>query len=234
MASDIPDFYKEQWEIVNKSSTIREMKSKYDRFLWAYLQKSFEEWTDKWLLEVVKANWDNINFRIFLDYLLKNNPEKLSNDDLYQIAALRNEAVNLREEIEDMGPRDFQIIEWNIWDYRFMWSDSFEYLWNNFYAVKVDFAKINNHRVNSWLNIETTYRRWDKFFIQYDGNNVIKYYSGRSQDNMRLLWHEVIDHKQETIIRWWKIYNRWAVEDIYLRKLWMNLKIKFFEKRKTD
>ena len=51
---------------------------------------------------------------------------------------------------------------------------------------------------------------------------------------MRLLWHEVIDHKQETIIRWWKIYNRWAVEDIYLRKLGMNLKIKFFEKRKTD
>ena len=27
MASDIPDFYREQWEIVNKSSTIREMKS---------------------------------------------------------------------------------------------------------------------------------------------------------------------------------------------------------------
>ena len=88
MASDIPDFYREQWEIVNKSSTIREMKSKYDRFLWAYLQKSFEEWTDKWLLEVVKANWDNINFRIFLDYLLKNNPEKLSNDDLYLLDML--------------------------------------------------------------------------------------------------------------------------------------------------
>ena len=133
-----------------------------------------------------------------------------------------------------MWPRDFQIIEWNIWDYRFMWSDSFEYMWNNFYAVKVDFSKIKNHKINSWLNIETTYRKWDKFFIQYDWNNIIKYYSGRSQDNIKLLWHEVIDHKQETIVRWWKIYNRWAVEEIYLRKLWMNLKIKFFEKRKTD
>ncbi|MDD3145142.1 MAG: hypothetical protein PHV23_03430 [Candidatus Gracilibacteria bacterium] len=234
MAGDVPDFYRNQGEIINKGPIIGEMKSKYDRFLNAYLQKTFEEGTDKGLLQLVKANGDNINFRVFLDYLLKNNPENLNNDDLYQLAALRNDVVNLREEIEDMGPRDFQIVEGNIGDYRFMGSDSFEYMGNNFYAVKVDFSKIRDHRVNSWLNIETTYRRGDKFFIQYDGNNVIKYYSGRSQNNMKLLGHEVIDHKQETIVRGGKIYNRGAVEDIYLRKLGMNLKIKFFEKRKTD
>ncbi len=228
--SEVPDFYNEQAENIQNAETIREMSSKYQRFLDAYLEKSYEEWSSRWLLELVKANWDNIDFKIFLEYLL-DNPEKFKDDDVYQLAELRNATANLKEEIESIWPRDFQIVWGRMWSYEFMWNDEIKYLWRNFYEVDIDFSKIRNHEVTSWLNIKAQYDRWDKFYIHYDGNNVIKYYSWNSLERRRLLWHEVINHKNETVIEWNTIYNRWAEQDIYLRDLWMHLTVKFFQKR---
>lgn len=229
--SEIPDFYKNQASTIENAEIIRNMQSKYQRFLDNYLQKSFDEWVDRWLLELVKANWDNINFRVFIDYLLNTQADLLDADDVYQLAALRNEVINLREEIEQLWARDFEIIQWNIWSYSFMWNDSFKYLWRNFYEVNIDFSKIKTKEVRSWLNIERQYNRWEKFYIEYDWNNVIKYYSGRNFNNKRLLWHEVISHKFEIERRWNTVYRKWAEQDLYLSRLWMNLRIKFFEKR---
>lgn len=229
--TEVPDFYRDQGEAIENAPAIREMQSTYSRFLDAYLEKSFDEWIDRWLLSLVQANWDQINFKNFLDYLLQNEQENFSNDDVYQLAELRNEVINLREELEDLGPRDFQIVWWRMWSYEFIWSDSFEYLWGNFYEVNIDFSKVSRQEVASWLNIRTQFDRWDKFYIHYDWNNVIKYYSGRDFNNRRLLWQEVISHKEETVVSWNTIYERGAEQDVYLRDLWMNLRIKFFEKR---
>lgn len=229
--TELPDFYRDQANSIDNAETIREMQSKYQRFLDSYLQKSYEEWVDNWLLSLIQANWDQIDFKTFIDYLLKNKQENFGNDDVYQLAELRNQVINLREELEDLWPRDFQIIWWKMWSYEFRWSENFKYLGRNFYEVNIDFSKIKNHEVNSWLNIRTTYNRGDKFYIHYDWNNVIKYYSWNSFENRRLLWQQVISHKNETVVRWNTIYNRWAEQNIYLRDLWMQLRIKFFQKR---
>ena len=220
------NFYNAENSYLNKSSTIGKMEKKYERYLLNYLKKDFEEGVDKGLVTTVKAKWDKISFITYLDQLLRYDKD-LSIDDSYQIAQLREAILETKEEKEIQWPRDFQIIDWNIWKYKFEWDDSFQYLWNNFYAVKIDFDKVKEHKIASWLKIRNTYTKWDLFFIHYDWNNVIKYYSWRSFQDKEPLWHETIDHKKEIVRSWRTIYEKWAEQNIYLKRLWMNLKIKF-------
>jgi hypothetical protein len=209
------------------------------------LDKDYENisWKNAWerLLKQVIRDWNKIQFWRYLKYLIESWQIDSNNnyDDIDQIWDLQDQLGTLKEQVEEMWSKDFQIVEWSIWDYEFRWSDNFEYLWSNFYAVKIDFSKIKHHNINSWINIKKTYTKWDIFFIHYDGNNVIKYYSWRNFEDKKLVWHEVIDHKQELVKqkKWYKkeiYYERWAKEKIYLKELEMNLTLKFFQKEKTD
>jgi len=234
---------KSSWDEFTQFIDTRENKKsiekKYLIFIKKYLEKKYNEWVDQWLVDLIEANWDKIDFLDYLDYILKINPDDLGLDDIYQIANLKNEIREIREEVEDLWPRDFQIIDWNIWSYTFKWKDTFKYLWKNFYAVKIDFDKINNISKQWWWSITLNYTKWDIFFINYDWKNIIKYYVWKNFNEKRFVGHKVIDHKFEKIKRkeyknWKKQiieYRRWAEEKIYLEKLEMNLTIKFFEKK---
>jgi hypothetical protein len=41
--TELPDFYRDHANSIDNAETIREMQSKYQRFLDSYLQKSYEE-----------------------------------------------------------------------------------------------------------------------------------------------------------------------------------------------
>ncbi len=211
------DFYSKQMEFIDNWNEISEIQTD-SILLWIindYLKWNHREWVDESLVNFIEAKWDKNNVIKYITYIINNNPNNLSNDDLMQLANLKTALVkwelnSIQNNIEDRRNIDFEIVWWTItvktikinwkWWLKFSkWktrnipynivNEKIIDIWDNKYKVLL--KRENSDRVYSFI---IKYKWWHSITI-YD-----KYW--------KYINRQIIETKHKTIIQW----NRYRKE----------------------
>jgi len=192
------DFYEKQKTHLENAQAINEVKSEYDAFLKEYLRKDFKEWVDESILAFIEAKWDKEKVIKYINYIIDSNPEKLSTDDLSQLAALKNTLI--RREINgikldyEKNILDFEIVWWTIEIKTINLKGKVKDI--NYPIIDSRVISRWNNRYNIKLKRENSNREYN-FDIKYNWWNSITIYD----QYWRYIWTQIIEAKEKTIIR---------------------------------
>lgn len=202
-------FYEEQSSFIENANKINEVTNEYQSFINDYLKKNYKDWVDEWLVGFIEARGDKEKVIIYINYLLKNNPDNLTSDDLFQLANLKNTLVkkeisSIKKSVEKNRNIDFEIVWWTIQvktlSIKFKWSK----LRNKEYQI-VDERIIslgdNNYK------IQLKRERWNRvheFIIKYKWWHSITIYD----KYWKYISRQTIETKEKTVIKW----NRYRKE----------------------
>ena len=212
------NFHERQMEFLDNKNEIQST-SVDDILMWIinnHLEKTHDEWTPESLINFINSRWDKDNVIKYITYTLNNNPNNLSNDDLFQLANLKtalvkNELNSINNSIEKNRNIDFEIVWWTITEKytglpRHEWGLKFskgktKYI--EFDIVNEKITDLWNGKYEILLKKEKSSRTY-KFLIKYNWWNSMTIY-----DNFwRYISRQVIETKQKTIIQW----NRYRKE----------------------
>lgn len=213
------DFYSRQMEFVDKWNEIAEIET--DKvLLWIindYLKKEESEWVSNSIVNFINQRWNKNTVIEYITYILNNNPNNLENDDLFQLANLKNELVKneisqIRSSVEQNWNIDFEIVWWTItvktisvkheWWLKFSKEKSREIEYD---IVNEKITDLWNNRYNILLKAEGSRKEFE-FNIKYSWWHSVTIYD----KDWRYIWRQIIETKEKTIIK-----SNWYRKEVY-------------------